>query len=128
DRLTLPLVLYAVALSPASPNERIIGLAGAPALLIATRALVRLWRRVDGLGFGDVKLSAACGAWLGPLGIGPMLLIASLSGLVAFGVRIVTESADGAAGDRSRRPLPFGPFLSLATLVLAWFQREGLFP
>jgi prepilin signal peptidase PulO-like enzyme (type II secretory pathway) len=59
-----------------------------------------------------------------------MLLIASLAGLVAFGVRIVTESADGAAatGDRSRRPLPFGPFLSLATLVLAWFQREGLFP
>jgi leader peptidase (prepilin peptidase)/N-methyltransferase len=130
DRLTLLLLLYAVALSPIPPDERIIGLAGAPALLAVARALVRFGRGVDGLGFGDVKLSAACGAWLGPAGIGPMLLIASLAGLMAFALRAVAAPADGKAAtlDLSRRPLPFGPFLSLATLVLAWSQRQGLFP
>lgn len=58
----------------------------------------------DGIGYGDFKLTAALGAWLGAAALPQILLIASLSGLTAWGLGMVK---------RSER-FPFGPLLSIA--------------
>ncbi|WP_066338501.1 prepilin peptidase [Azohydromonas lata] len=65
----------------------------------------------EGLGFGDFKLLAALGAWLGVWLIVPMLLWASLLGTVAALLR--RRAALGADGR-----MPFGPFLASAGLAV----------
>jgi leader peptidase (prepilin peptidase)/N-methyltransferase len=63
------------------------------------------------MGYGDFKLFAALGAWLG-LGMLPMvLLIASLAG-VAVGLGLILARRVG-----RHQPQPFGPYLALAGIV-----------
>jgi leader peptidase (prepilin peptidase)/N-methyltransferase len=65
-------------------------------------------RGMEGMGGGDLKLTAALGAWFGPWALLPLLLISSvLHVLLAL-----------AQGQRSQ-PVPFGPAL-VAAAVLYW--------
>lgn len=62
----------------------------------------------DGMGYGDFKLCAALGAWLGVSALPQLILLASLSGIV-FGL------LRGAMSKNSwRQAIPFGPHLALA--------------
>ena len=65
-----------------------------------------------GLGFGDVKLMAAVGAFLGPLGVVEAILIAALLGL-ALGL------AHLAARRNASTPFGFGPAIAVAALLVA---------
>jgi leader peptidase (prepilin peptidase)/N-methyltransferase len=67
------------------------------------------------MGYGDFKLLALLGAWLGWQALPACILIASLVGTV-YGVGVILT------GRRSReQPFPFGPFLALAGWVnLMW--------
>jgi leader peptidase (prepilin peptidase)/N-methyltransferase len=69
----------------------------------------------EGMGYGDFKLLALLGAWLGWQALPACILIASLVGTV-YGVGVILT------GRRSReQPFPFGPFLALAGWVnLMW--------
>ena len=69
----------------------------------------------EGLGYGDFKLLAALGAWLGWQALLPILLLSSLTGAVV-GLALI------AFGGRERSsPLPFGPFLAAAGFsMLVW--------
>jgi len=69
----------------------------------------------EGLGYGDFKLLAALGAWLGWQALLPILLLSSLTGAV-IGLALI------AFGGRERgAPLPFGPFLAVAGFsMLVW--------
>lgn len=69
----------------------------------------------EGLGYGDFKLFAALGAWLGWQALLPILLLSSLTGAV-IGLALI------AFGGRERgAPLPFGPFLAVAGFsMLVW--------
>ena len=75
------------------------------------RRLYFAFRKVQGLGLGDVKFLAAATPWVGIAGIPMLLLIAALSALLAIG-------AAQFAGQRLSRQtsLPFGPFLALGLL------------
>ena len=66
-------------------------------------------RRVEGLGWGDVKLFGVAGAWLGVAGLPSTLLIAALSGLIYVLLRYRTLEAG--------RAIPFGVFLCIGI----WF-------
>ena len=68
------------------------------------------WTWFPGLGFGDVKLMAAVGAFLGPLGVAQTLVLASLFG-VAFGL------APLIARRSLSTPFGFGPAIALAAVV-----------
>ena len=58
-----------------------------------------------GLGFGDVKLLAAIGGWLGYESILPTVFLGSILGaLTGICVILVTRSFD------TKLKLPFGPF------------------
>jgi len=66
----------------------------------------------EGMGFGDFKLLAATGAWLGVKMLLPIVLAASLIGAV---VGIVMKMS---AALREGRYVPFGPFLAGAALIV----------
>jgi len=74
--------------------------------------LFRLATGKEGMGFGDFKLLAALGAWLGPLMLLPVILGASVFGaLVGIGMKLTASLREG-------RYVPFGPFLAGGGLVV----------
>ncbi|HUC72916.1 MAG TPA: A24 family peptidase [Stellaceae bacterium] len=117
DLLTLPLVVAglaaALAFDPSGLTDRALGAALGYLALRVVAYLYRKFRGRDGLGGGDAKLLAAAGAWVGASGLPQVVLISALAGLFAAaclrlaGVRLTAAS-----------PLPFGPFLALATWLV----------
>jgi leader peptidase (prepilin peptidase) / N-methyltransferase len=72
-------------------------------------------RGAEGLGFGDVKLAAAAGAWVGASQLGAVLLLASSTALIGA---LMVSRTRGEALNRTMR-LPFGAFLAPA-IWLVW--------
>lgn len=107
DEISLPGIIAGAVLRPfAFGAPWWDGLAGAALgafSLWALRALYELVRKQEGLGLGDLKLLAMIGAFLGPAGLLPTVLIASFSGAIV-GIVLVL------AGRRSAgEPEPAGP-------------------
>ena len=70
------------------------------------------WTWFPGLGFGDVKLMAMVGAFLGPFGVIPVIFLAAGIGLV---VGLIAASLRGELSS----PFGFGPSIAAAALVAA---------
>jgi leader peptidase (prepilin peptidase) / N-methyltransferase len=73
--------------------------------------IYRLVRGVEGMGYGDFKLLAALGAWLGWSALPQIVVIAGAAGAL---VGIVSTVAGRM---RFGEPLPFGPYLAAGALV-----------
>nr|WP_295383607.1 A24 family peptidase [Pseudoxanthomonas sp.] len=116
DALTMPLLwggLVAAALGWTLPLADALWGATAGYLSLWSRYwLFKLTTRKEGMGYGDFKLLAALGAWLGWQMLVPILLMASVIGAV---VGIAMKLA---ASLREGRYVPFGPFLAGAGLVV----------
>ncbi len=93
------------------------GLVGAGVLWFVAEAYKRLRHR-EGLGFGDVKLMALVGTFLGPALALLTIFLGSLLGTVIGGSYILLGGKD------SQYELPFGTFLGLTALVSAMWGRE----
>jgi leader peptidase (prepilin peptidase) / N-methyltransferase len=76
------------------------------------RRLYFAWRKIQGLGLGDVKFLAAATIWIGIAGIPTLLLIATLTALAAAGSLQLAGR-----GMTRQTSLPFGPFLAIGLLV-----------
>ncbi len=76
-----------------------------------------LIRKVEGMGWGDVKMIAMIGALLGFAGLPPLLLISSVTG-AAVGIPLAMRHEKG-----MQVALPFGVFLGFGTLILLFFGR-----
>ena len=76
--------------------------------------------RREGLGYGDFKLLAALGAWLGWQALPFVLLLASLSGVV-MGLFWIWR-----AGHSRHTAIPFGPFLAVAGYGVMLWGKGGL--
>jgi leader peptidase (prepilin peptidase)/N-methyltransferase len=74
----------------------------------------------EGMGYGDFKLLAALGAWLGWQALPSIILIAAASGLTYAVGRILL------ARQQSSEPIPFGPFLAIAGWVTLVFRDNVL--
>ena len=82
------------------------------------RRLYFALRKTQGLGLGDVKFLTAAGPWIGIAGLPSLLLIATLTALVAAG------GLQLAGHNMTRRTsLPFGPFLAAGLLATVILQR-----
>ncbi len=69
----------------------------------------------DGMGYGDFKLLALLGAWLGWQALPACILLASLVGTV-YGLGAILRQ-----GQNRQQPFPFGPFLAVAGWInLMW--------
>ena len=113
DVLTLPLLLAGLAacqvLQPWALQDHLLGAVLGYAVLRAVALAYRALRGRDGMGAGDAKLLAACGAWLGWAALPQVLLLAALLGLGVAGVMRLRGQAVGRT-----TMLPFGPFLAAA--------------
>lgn len=65
----------------------------------------------EGMGFGDFKLLAALGAWLGWQALPEVIFLSALIGAI-FGVLMILV-----VGKDKNIPIPYGPYLSFAALV-----------
>lgn len=75
----------------------------------------KLITQVEGMGYGDLKLLAALGAWTGPTMLPLIAMIAAVSGAL-IGIAVLIANSGG-----RRTPIPFGPFLAVGGLVaLIW--------
>jgi leader peptidase (prepilin peptidase) / N-methyltransferase len=112
DALTLPLLWGGIALAALGwlPGlglvQSITGVAVGYLSLWAVFWLFKLVTGKEGMGYGDFKLLAALGAWLGWQAILPVVLFASILG-AAIGLLM---KATGSL--REGRFVPFGPFLA----------------
>lgn len=70
-----------------------------------------------GMGWGDIKLAAMIGAFLGPSATVVALFIAFLAGALT-GIGAIV------AGRNRRIPIPFGPFLALGAAISLFFGHE----
>ena len=75
----------------------------------------RLATGKEGMGFGDFKLFAALGAWLGWQMLLPVILLSAASGAILGILLIVLRRQERGV------PIPFGPYLAVAGwLVMMW--------
>ncbi|MEE4658911.1 MAG: A24 family peptidase, partial [Halieaceae bacterium] len=80
--------------------------------------LFKLVTGKEGMGYGDFKLLAALGAWLGWQALPMVILLSSFVG-AALGIVIMVAQKRG-----KDIPMPFGPYLAIAGwIALVWGDR-----
>jgi leader peptidase (prepilin peptidase)/N-methyltransferase len=85
------------------------------------RRLYFAFRKIQGLGLGDVKFLAAAGIWVGAAGLPLLLLVAALTALAGAGVMQLAGRPLNAQSSMS-----FGPYLALGLLFASGFQQYWL--
>ncbi len=117
DDLTLPLVWLGLLINLSGTfaplAEAVIGAAGGYLFLWAVNAAFRALRGVDGMGYGDFKLTAAVGAFLGWKALPFVILLSSVLGLVFGGLQMLGARRGWDAKFRFH----FGPYLAAAGIV-----------
>jgi leader peptidase (prepilin peptidase) / N-methyltransferase len=124
DNITLPLVwggLLAniVGLGPAGTSLRdaVIGTVAGYLALWSVYWLFKLIRGKEGMGYGDFKLLAALGAWLGWQMLPLIVLLSSVIGAL-IGISLVVFK-----GRDHQIPLAFGPYLAIAGAIALFFGK-----
>lgn len=116
DGLTLPLLwlglLFQLVGGTVTLTDAVIGATTGYLCLWLLYWAFRLVTGREALGYGDFKLLAALGAWLGWTALPSLLLAAALAGIV------ITLAARLAQRRPLDAPLPFGPLLALAGWLL----------
>ncbi|WP_341502941.1 A24 family peptidase [Gallaecimonas sp. GXIMD4217] len=116
DDMTLPLLWGGLAISLVgglvTPEKAILGAMLGYLSLWSVYWVFKLLTGKEGMGYGDFKLLAALGAWLGPAMLLQIVLLSSVFGAL-WGII--------AAIRKGSQPMPFGPFLAIAGWVaLIW--------
>ncbi|MCC4115221.1 A24 family peptidase [Aromatoleum toluclasticum] len=123
DNLTLPLLWLGLALNLggayADISASVVGAMAGYLALWSVYWLFRLATGKEGMGYGDFKLLAAIGAWLGWQMLPLTILFSSLVG-AAVGIGLIVFARHG-----RNVPIPFGPYLAAAG-VLAMFWGQTL--
>jgi len=119
DDLTLPLlwaglVVAALGWGPVRLADAVWGAVGGYLSLWSVYWLFKLATGKEGMGYGDFKLLAALGAWLGWQMVLPIILASSVIGAVV-GIALKVSG-----GLREGRYVPYGPFLAGAGLVITF--------
>jgi leader peptidase (prepilin peptidase)/N-methyltransferase len=115
DDLSLPLLWMGLLLNLNGTfvplTDAVIGAAAGYLSLWCVFWLFRLATGKEGIGYGDFKLLAALGAWLGWTMLPLIVLLSSAIGAIVGLLLILLR------GHHRDKPIPFGPFLALAGLV-----------
>ena len=122
DSLTLPLLwlglIFNLASSFTTLPEAVIGAIAGYLILWAVFWLFKFATGKEGMGYGDFKLLAAIGAWLGWELLPVTLLLSSVVGALVGIAMIVLVKHD------RRIPIPFGPYLAGGGLVALFFGNQ----
>ena len=125
DDITLPLLWAGLLASAAglidvSLVNAVTGAAAGYVSLWAVYWLFKLTTGKEGMGYGDFKLFAAFGAWFGWQALVPIILMASVIGVIV-GVTMKFTS-----GLREGGYVPFGPFLAGAGFTAMLFGPDAI--
>jgi leader peptidase (prepilin peptidase)/N-methyltransferase len=124
DNITLPLawaglIAHVAGLAPAGTSLRdaVIGAVAGYLALWSVYWIFKLVRGKEGMGYGDFKLLAALGAWLGWQMVPLIVLLSSVIGaLIGIGL-VVFKGRD------HQIPLAFGPYLAIAGAIALFFGK-----
>ena len=121
DNITLPMLWVGLLCSLfglfASPEDAIVGALAGYLSLWTVFQLFRLITGKEGMGYGDFKLFALFGAWLGWQYLPQIILLSSLVGAIV-GITLVVLGRD------RDNPIPFGPYLAAAGWIsLLWGEQ-----
>jgi leader peptidase (prepilin peptidase)/N-methyltransferase len=101
-------------------HDAVIGAAAGYMALWSIYWLFKLVTGKEGMGYGDFKLLAALGAWMGWTMLPTIILLSSVVG-AAVGLSLIAF----AGRDRDKH-IPFGPYLAGAGLIaLLYGERIG---
>ncbi|MEM9314153.1 MAG: A24 family peptidase [Pseudomonadota bacterium] len=119
DDITLPLLWAGLGFNlftgTVTLEDAVIGAMAGYLLLWSVYWLFRIVTGKEGMGFGDFKLLAALGAWMGWQSL-PLIVIMSSAVGAVLGMLILAVRRQGRS-----QPLPFGPYLAAAGwIVLLW--------
>ncbi|PKF51441.1 prepilin peptidase [Enterovibrio nigricans] len=123
DQMTLPLMwagilLAVVGVSPVSLEDAVIGAMAGYLSLWSVYQLFRILTGKEGMGYGDFKLLAALGAWLGWQTLPMVILLASFVGAIG-GIALMRINGTG-----KETPFSFGPYLAIAGWIgLLWGDK-----
>lgn len=126
DSIVLPLMWVGLSMSlfhpmPGSdtlfiaPRDAIVGAIAGYLSLWTVYQLFKLVTGKEGMGYGDFKLLAALGAWLGWQQLPMIILMSALVGaIVGIGMMVFR-------GHERSAPIPFGPYLAAAGwITMLW--------
>ncbi|KFZ36186.1 methyltransferase [Shewanella mangrovi] len=121
DQLTLPFLWLGIIANYfntfTSLDNAIIGAIAGYLSLWSVFWLFKLLTGKEGMGYGDFKLMALFGAWLGWQMLPLIILLSSLVGAV-IGISMIIFKGMG-----RNNPIPFGPYIALAGwIALVWGQ------
>lgn len=123
DDITLPLLWAGLLLNVGSTfvdlPSAVIGAACGYLALWSVFWLFKLVTGKEGMGYGDFKLLAAIGAWLGWQMLPLVILLSSLVGAL-IGIGLMVFARHG-----RETPIPFGPYLAIAG-VIALFHGQAI--
>jgi len=126
DDITLPLLwaglLFNVAGTFAPLQEAVIGAAGGYLALWTINAVFRLVRGIDGMGYGDFKMTAAVGAFVGWKYLFLVVLLSSCAG-VLFGFLQMVSARRGWDG---LFRFHFGPYIAMAGVAALLYGQAIL--
>ncbi|WAF68316.1 A24 family peptidase [Aeromonas dhakensis] len=119
DQLTLPLLwgglLFNLAGGFVPLADAVIGAMAGYLVLWSLYWAFKLLTGKEGMGYGDFKLLAALGAWLGWQALPIVLLLSSLVGAI-IGISLILLR-----NHHQNKPIPFGPYLAIAGwIALLW--------
>jgi len=122
DSITLPLLWLGLAFNLAgtftSLPSAVIGAMVGYLSLWSVFWLFKLVTGKEGMGYGDFKLLAALGAWLGWQMLPAIILLSSIVG-AAVGIALIIFARHG-----RNIPIPFGPYLAAAGIIaLLWGKQ-----
>ena len=126
DSIVLPLMWLGLAMSLfgpmagadtlfIAPKDAIVGAMAGYLSLWSVYQLFKLVTGKEGMGYGDFKLLAALGAWLGWQSLPLIILMSAIVGaIVGIGIMVIRKHERGV-------PIPFGPYLAAAGwITMLW--------
>jgi leader peptidase (prepilin peptidase) / N-methyltransferase len=115
DSITLPLLWAGLAFNLggtyADLGSAVVGAMAGYLALWTVFWLFKLATGKEGMGYGDFKLLAALGAWLGWQMLPAIILLSSVVG-AAVGITLIVATRHG-----RNIPIPFGPYLAAAGAI-----------
>jgi leader peptidase (prepilin peptidase)/N-methyltransferase len=122
DDITLPVLWAGLLLNVAGTytdlTSAVIGAAAGYLSLWTVYWLFKLVTGKEGMGYGDFKLLAAIGAWLGWQVLPLTILLSSLVGAIV-GIGLIVMAKHG-----RNVPIPFGPYLAVAGIIALFWGKS----
>lgn len=122
DSMTLPLLWLGLLANTAELfvplKDAVFGAIAGYLFLWSLYWLFKLATGKEGMGYGDFKLLAALGAWLGWQMLPLIILLSSLVGTIAGVMLIIFKN------HQRSNPIPFGPYLAVAGVITLFWGHQ----